>query len=139
MVRVYVLLIVTLHDSILFLKRQNVDFGSNLFALSGGECVYGETPTQAAIREAQEELGITISPDDLELVHTLSRNGTENNLLLLFFKVDKWAGEITNKEPHKHSELLWAPTTQLPTNIIPAHKQALEEIAKDKIYSEHGW
>jgi len=139
MVRVYVLLLLVSNDSVLLLKRQNVDFGNNLFSLSGGECVYGETSANAIIREAKEELNISIKPEDLELVHTLSRNGTENNLILLFFKADKWSGEAILNEPHKHSELLWAPLNAIPDNMIPAHRQALDAIKNNIFYSEHGW
>src|SRR5882757_3371192 len=109
MVKVYVILLLTLNDLVLLLKRKNAGFGDNLYSFAGGGCEQGETPIQALIREAQEELGIIINSGDLQLVHTLSRNGTENNLLLLFFKANKWLGEVTNKEPNKHSELLWAP------------------------------
>ncbi len=139
MVKVYVVLLLILNDSVLLLKRENTGFGDGLYSFSGGGCEQDETPTNAVIREAQEELGVAIKLEDLELVHTLSRNGTENNLILLFFKASKWRGEVTNKEPNKHSELLWAPMNLIPDNMISAHKQALDAVKKNILYSEHGW
>ncbi len=139
MVKVYVLLTLTAHNSVLLLKRQNVDFGNDLYSLPGGECEQNETPTNALIRETKEELGISLNPSDIKLVHTLSRNGTENNLLLLVFKADTWSGNITLNEPLKHSEYFWAPINNIPSNTIPAHQQALTAIRDNKTYSEHGW
>ena len=135
----YVLLILVQDNSVLLTHRVNAKFGNGLYALPGGKCEENETATNAIIREAQEELGITLDKNGLQLVHTFHRKGTENNLVALIFKAEEWSGEIINNEPEKCDELAWFSLNQLPENIIPAHRHALECIKKNNIYSEHGW
>jgi len=45
----------------------------------------------------------------------------------------------SNNEPTKHDDLRFFAIEQLPVNIIPAHKQAIECITQNISYSEHGW
>lgn len=137
---IYVLLMLEKSGQILLTQRNdNASFGKNLWQLPGGRYEKGETATKALQREAQEELGIDIQPKDMELVHVVNRQGTENELMLLTFESDKWTGEPENKEVNKASDIKWFNINELPDNIIPAHKQALENIKSKVTYSEHGW
>ena len=135
----YVLLMLTHNNSVLLMHRTNTSFGNGLYALPGGKCEQDENATDAIIREAQEELGITIAKCDLHLLHTFHRKGPEHNLIALIFRAETWSGEIINNEPAKCDELAWFDVHQLPNNVIPAHRQALECIGNNIAYSEHGW
>jgi len=135
----YVLVLLYQDNSILLLRRHNTSFGNGLYSLPGGKIEQGETARQAAIREAQEELGITIEEDNLTCVHVFHRKGDHEELFALVFKVTQWQGTPTNKEPNKHDDLQWFTLDKLPTNIIPAHHQALLCSNQNIFYSEHGW
>jgi mutator protein MutT len=136
----YVLLILQKDDSVCLLKRaQSLSFGGGLYSLPGGKIEQDETAQQAAVREAKEELGITINEKDLEFVHLFHRKGATERIFAIIFKVKKWQGTPENKEPDKHDELQFFKVDQIPANMIPAHKQALEFIKKGGLYSEHGW
>lgn len=143
-----VALILKKEDKILLLKRNisgKITFGS--LALPGGTVENNETITQAACRKAKEKIGITINPQDISIVHVLrlrekfdtSSNTTQQILILYFAKINKWAGEPTNMEPHKHSDLVWADANKLPCNLFPLNKQALNCIKRGIFYTEHGW
>lgn len=134
----YVLLLFQRDDTILLLKRGNVSFGKGLYCLPGGHIDGGETARQAAIREAQEEVGVTITEDQLEFVHLFHRKGKTEEIFAIVFLVKEWQGECVNKEPEKHDELRWCSLDALP-DILPAHKQAIELVQKNIKYSEHGW
>ncbi len=75
-----------------------------------------------------------------KLVHTFHRKGSESDLVALCFMADISAmPKPQNNEPEKHDDMSFFAIDQLPSNIIPAHKQAIECIAKNISYSEHGW
>ena len=40
----------------------------NVWAMTGGSVIYGETPTQTIVREAKEELGIDLNPTRLQFM-----------------------------------------------------------------------
>ena len=136
---IYVLLRLVHNNSILLMRRANTTFGNGLYALPGGKCEHDEIATDAIIREAQEELSITLNKNDIKLAHTFHRKGTQDNFIALIFTTEKWSGEIINNEPEKCDELAWFALDQLPDNMITAHRHALECIKKQEIYSEHGW
>ncbi|MDP3244514.1 MAG: NUDIX domain-containing protein [bacterium] len=135
-------LILIKNNKVLLLKRFNTGFEDGKYSLIAGHVNQGETFTQCVIREAEEEAGILLKPNNLEVVHVMHRNSgtTENNERVdVFFIARQWQGEPQNKEPHKCDDLAWFDFDKLPDNTIPYIKQALACV-KDKIfYSEHGW
>lgn len=135
----YALLVLKKENEVLLLKRCNASFADKMYSLIGGKVEKNETFTAAIIREAYEEVGITVKKEDLHFVHVFQRKGTDNELIAVIFSAIKWEGEPFNREPSKHSEIVWFNLDHLPTNIIPAHKQALELIGKNNYYSEHNY
>ena len=59
--------------SILVGLRQNTGYEDGMYQVFAGHVEEGELPKEAMIREANEELGITLYPDDLFLAHTMYR------------------------------------------------------------------
>ena len=55
-------------DKVLLLKRYNTGYEDGKYSLPGGHVEKGEEVTKAAIREAKEEIGIEIEPDDLSVI-----------------------------------------------------------------------
>lgn len=47
-----------------------------------------------------------------------------------FFLVEKWTGEVKNREPEKCDDLTWCRLEDLPDNTIPYIREALEKIEK---------
>jgi hypothetical protein len=64
---------------------------------------------------------------------------TDSLLIALIFKADITGMHPQNNEIAKHDDMRWFKIDQLPENIIPAHKQAIECIVRGISYSEHGW
>lgn len=126
-------------DQILLVRRSKTGYFDGSYSLPAGHFDGGEPAMGVAIREAKEEVGVDINPRDLRLVHTLHRASDipiKHERIDLFFETRKWAGELTNKEPHKCDELRWVKIDKLPSKIVPEVKQVLQKIVAGVIYSE---
>ncbi len=106
-------------------------------SMPAGHVDGNESADMAMVREAKEEIGVTIVPSDLRLVHTMHRVAEEGGYeyMDLFFETDTWQGDPQNMEPNKCSELLWADLHKLPQDVIPVVRQALERIVAKEPYS----
>ena len=139
MVNVFAIALLLNGDQIVMLERAHTNFADGMFGLPGGKVEQGETARQAVKREIQEETGLDLPLEAFTLVHTFHRKGTETELVALVFSANISGMSPINGEPHKHTSLQFFNLQKLPANIIPAHKQALEYIAQQITYSEHGW
>lgn len=126
------------NDQILLLRRFNTGWEDGNFSVVAGHLEAGETVTQAAAREAREEVGVTIDPHDLEIVHVMNRK-SDDERIDFFMRVRRWNGDIINAEPHKCDLLDWFPLPALPTNTIPYVRFAVEQVQAGLFYSEFGW
>ena len=137
---IYALGIVEQAGKILFLLRKNTKFFSDHYGLVGGKVEDGESVATALIRELQEEIGITVTRDDMYLAHCISiKNEHGKDLIALVFKINHWQGKLINCEPEKQAEIAWFSYDALPENIIPRHRQVLEMVHNNVLYSENGW
>ena len=131
------------NGKIAFVLRTHTGWMDGYYGLPSGKVEKGEAFTTAAIREAKEEVGATIQKEDLRYVLTMRRKhngpGDATEWVDVLFEVTKWEGEPYNAEPHKHGELVWLDPKNLPENMVPPIRFALEEISKGRQYTEYGW
>ncbi|GIJ49787.1 hypothetical protein Val02_66730 [Virgisporangium aliadipatigenens] len=125
-------------DEILLGLRKGTGWADGHWHLPSGHGEDGEPATAATAREAVEELGITVDPADLRLVHVVHHH-TDSARLAFFFETSRWSGEPVNAEPHKCADLAWFPLAALPTPTIPYARHALDLYPKGETYSELGW
>lgn len=134
----YLLLIKKNH--VLLLRRFQTGFEDGKYSLVAGHVEEGETFTTCMIREAKEEIGITVKPKDLFVAHVMHRNAGKNNERMdVFFVTTEWTGKIMNKEPHKCDDLSWYDLEKLPENTISYIEHAIRQIVQEECYSEWGW
>jgi 8-oxo-dGTP diphosphatase len=125
-------------SQILLLRRFNTGYGDGQYSVPAGHLDGGETVLAAAAREALEETGVRIDPQEIEFSSVMHRlNGDER--VDFFVKVRNWAGEPVNAEPEKCDELRWVEVDDLPANTIPYIRQALRSHLQGTRFDEFGW
>lgn len=121
----------------ILMGRRLGGWGSGLLCPPSGHVEQGESFSDAAIREALEEVGIEIAPESLKPFHIISRNNSEGHERIdVYFTVDSWSGEFVNKEPDKCSELVWVPLDTLSDDTVPIARTCIERGLKGLFYSE---
>lgn len=114
---------------------------SGYYGLLSGKKEDEESPTICGAREAEEEGSVVIKPQDLAPVLTMSRYEKDSDLewVDFFFEASEWEGEIRNAEPDSHEEIALFAPNDLPENVVPSVRFALEAIKAGKTYAEYGW
>lgn len=131
-------------SKVAFVLREHTAWMNDFYGLPSGKVEPHESFTAAAIREAKEEVGVDLKADDLKYVLTMHRGDThpsndELTWVDVYFEATNWQGELINAEPHMHKSLDWLDLNDLPENVIPAVKLALEAIAAGQTYTECYW
>lgn len=131
-------------DRVVLLQRgPQAKFGQNMWDLPIGKSDPGEPVTHTAVRELYEETGLTVAPASLTLAHVNHGAwGVEspNGYLTVVFAATAWTGRPENREPGKHTQVRWLPTTALPTPMVPSTDSALRGyLAGDTGVTLHGW
>lgn len=100
-------------------KRRNTGYMDDHYDLSvSGHVEPDESIIVSAVREASEEIGVLIDPDDLELAMCTQMN-EERPYLNYIFLVTKWQGEACIGEPEKCSRLDWFHADEFPVTLTP--------------------
>ncbi len=133
-----ILVILIKDNNVLFLKRA-YGWGAGTYTLPGGNAELHESLTQAAIRELYEEVGIELEHENLSFVNLSHIKNANIEYLLVSFVATQWKGEPFNKEPEKHSEMVWLDINNLPVNMNPYALEILNAYNNKKTYTEFGW
>ncbi|MDA5279301.1 NUDIX domain-containing protein [Streptomyces sp. Isolate_45] len=127
---------------LLGLRHPDVAYAGGSYHFLAGHCE-DEGALGALIREAEEEAGLTIAAEDVELVHTvhLLHPGAAGGppRIQLVFRAHAWSGVPEIREPDKCLEWSWQHPADLPEPIVPYARAAIEAIGRGEAYSEMGW
>jgi 8-oxo-dGTP diphosphatase len=125
-------------NQVLLIRRFNTGYADGQYSVPAGHLDGGETVIAAAAREALEEVGVRIEPQDIEFSSVMHRlNGEER--VDFFVEIHAWSGEPVNAEPDKCDELRWTDINSLPVNTIPYISQALRNHWQGTRFEEFGW
>jgi 8-oxo-dGTP pyrophosphatase MutT (NUDIX family) len=137
------LLLLVVDGKILLSRRFNTGFEDGNYGLPAGHGEEGETMREGMVREAKEEIGIEIKPEDLDLAlmqHQFCDDpGNPHARANFFFTARKWQGVPTNMEPNECDDVSWFPLDALPVNIIGHVRNAIETFRQGKNYVEYDW
>lgn len=134
---VHVLLLDT-DGRVLLSRRANTGYEDGKLSVPAGHLDGGETVRQAALREAAEEIGVTLREAALDVALVMHRQ-SEDERVDFFVVCRSWDGEPHNTEPLKSSELLWATPDCLPDDVVPYVRAGIEHVAAGRHYVEFGW
>jgi 8-oxo-dGTP diphosphatase len=125
---------------VLLLRRANTGYEDGRLSLSAGHVELGESVTAAAIREAREEVGLSLDPRRLRVVGAMYRNSGDGRVdFFLSCGLEPADPAPRNLEPEKCSELLWSPLRSPPDDTIAYVRAALANFAAGRWFEEHGW
>jgi 8-oxo-dGTP diphosphatase len=141
------LIILNNKNEILLGLRQNTGYRDGEYAIPAGHVEEGESFTECLAREIQEEINLSIDIKKLRPVHIMHRleelseesDKSQRQRIDVFYILQEWSGEIKNNEPHKCVHLKWFPINNLPANIFPYTKFAIEQYRKGIMFSEYGF
>ncbi|WP_199034696.1 NUDIX hydrolase [Glycomyces salinus] len=123
---------------VLLTRRCNTAYGNGHWHLPSGHLEPGESITATLIREAKEELGITLAEDSIEFAHVMHRDDDAGRMGF-FWTAAEWEGTPAILEPDKCDGLDWFLIDRLPEPMIDYHQQALTEIQAGRTFSQMGW
>ena len=90
------------------LMKRTSKHATGTYALSGGWIEFGETPEEAAAREAKEELGVDLENIKvLGITNNFFPNENLHTLSAIVAGMVKKGQEPKNMEPHKCDEVFW--------------------------------
>jgi ADP-ribose pyrophosphatase YjhB (NUDIX family) len=133
-----VYLILLKDNKVLFLRRFNTGWMDGKYSLVSGHLDGNETISQSLIREAFEEAKIKINKKDL-IPATVIHRKSDFEYIDFFFIVKRWKGKAVIGEPDKCDKLEWFPLSNLPDNLLPFIKEAIENYKKRVPFFESGW
>lgn len=126
---------------VLLQQRKNTGWMDGMWGFGAcGHVDEGENVVHAAIRETKEEIGVDVFPKDMEFVQVGHDNLGEKGVYYNFyFKVKNYTGEVSIMEPEKCADLKWFDINELPENMIPNQRNALENYHDGIVFGQFGW
>lgn len=132
-VAVYLMLVS--EERLLLALRKNTGFADGMYSLPSGHVEENEFVTDAIIREAHEELGICLEPEALDMVH-VAYHQSDKSYVDFYWLCTEFSGEICNGEPEKCENVEFFPIDELPENLAPNVRSAIEHMAEGEMFSE---
>lgn len=125
----------------LITRRRNTGYQDGNYQVPAGHIDEDELPSEAAIRETKEEVGVDIRPEDLEFVHVSYRpkHDDTDDRVDFFFRAKKWFGEVKIMEPEKCDDLRWVAPEEMPTNVSLHVRDAMRCVQEGIFFNELGF
>ncbi|MFE3769391.1 methyltransferase domain-containing protein [Streptomyces sp. NPDC059122] len=114
---------------VLLARRSGTGYADGLLNCPSGHAEDGEDVRQALIREAAEELGLRLAPEDVRVALVMQHCAPPpaRPRIGWFFEAAYGAGgEPRNREPDKCAELAWFPLDALPDDMVAYCRAGLE-------------
>lgn len=138
-----VFLLLTRGDEVLLGLREGTGFADGMWNLPSGKAEQDETAVAAVIREAREEIGVVLGPDQLDFAAAVQCRNTATDVRMgLFFHAAASAAPGAgpfNAEPHKCAKLAWYPLGMLPEPVMPYSALGVSLFLSGARYATLGW
>ncbi len=114
------------HQLLLGLRKSS--HGNGTWCPPGGHMEFGESNEQAAIREAKEETGLEVLPENVRLLGVTNDFFEESgkHYITLNLGASDFSGSPRVMEPDKCAEWRWFDLDRLPENLFLSAKNFLK-------------
>jgi len=124
-------------DTEVFLVHRISGSFLNQWSFPGGQIDPGETPTQTACREIQEETGVEIQETDLQFLRaTTSETDRQINNVLVPLKYSIQVFTVSthnlfpfNTSPQEHDQAAWFSLDRIPNHVAPKTLETIKILA----------
>lgn len=114
-VKVSVSVAVKCPNGYVLLKRLS-SYGEGSWSFPVGYLKFGESIVECAVRETQEELGVTL--DSCKIIETFTEDYFPNNQYITLYCIGETSQNPTIMEPANSAELLFINDRNLPTPLF---------------------
>jgi 8-oxo-dGTP pyrophosphatase MutT (NUDIX family) len=130
-------------DEVLLALRQNTGYHDGLWNLPSGKLEHGEDAVSGMIREAREEVGLRLRPDQVRLATTVHHWASPSHArvgLVFAAAFDPGGhGSPVNAEPHKCGGIGWFPASGLPPNMSDYSADCIQAYLDGVTFRLSGW
>ena len=122
---------------VLLQLRRNTGYMDGYWACGvAGHVEAAESVLSTAVREAAEEIGITVNPAELRPLTAMHRSNDVAGAALeqrvdFFFTLQRWSGQPQVRESEKNAGLSWWPLESLPEKVPPHERAVLSLLASE--------
>jgi 8-oxo-dGTP pyrophosphatase MutT (NUDIX family) len=111
-------------------QRKNTGYLDGYYDISGsGHLEYGESIEHCGVRELQEEVGLVVKEEDLELVAVFQSDFEAGvRYINVIYKSAKYTGNLVNGEPTKIDDLCWFAPRTMPAKLTVAARVFLRAL-----------
>ncbi len=122
---------------VLLMKRSDkTTVWPNFWAFPGGKVDENELFREAALREAQEEIGITGKSTNIQGETIIMMRSVQWTKVVYFGRIEHYDNAPAIMEADLATDLAWFPISELPEPMIPHHRSWLEAIMHWVSYTE---
>lgn len=124
---------------VLLARRSGTGYADGLLHAPSGHTEDGEDVRAAMIREAAEEIGVELDPDELRVALVMQHRGPGGNPRIGWFFEASYdpARPPRNAEPDKCSELDWFPLDALPDDMVAYCRAGLDGYRAEQRFLIH--
>ena len=131
--------LVLIQDGSILLAKRKGSWKAGWWSLVAGHIDGDETMKEAIVREAYEEVGLVIKPDDLDITCVMHRKAEDTEYFDVFLQPTKWEGIPEIREPDKIADLQFFSIKDLPEMLLDYVKTAIDAGNEDISYIDYGW
>ena len=126
--------VIVIEGGKILLARRLKGAGAGKWGTMGGHVELGESPREAAIREAKEEFGIEVG--NLKFLFIAHELYGDKQYVDVVFTADIVSGNPKNMEPEKKADLNWYELNNLPGELFKPVEIGLQAIKSGETYFE---
>jgi 8-oxo-dGTP diphosphatase len=117
---------------VLLHRRFNTTYMDGYYDFPSGHLEAGEQLQDSAARETMEEVGLTVKPADLELIHVNQNDAQDYPYMNFIFRAPSWQGKPRICEPEKCDDIGFFALDNLP-KVTPQVRTALKQLSSKTV------